>query len=668
MDSTSSYGEVDMQESRTTAWAQEAPQETALPTSRGRWHNNLQKAITWARNALIEQQHSDGYWCYELEADCTIPAEYILLMHYMDDIDEALQAKMANYLRRHQESHGGWPLFHGGDFDLSCSVKVYYALKLAGDAPDQPHMVKARQAILAHGGAARCNVFTRITLALFQQIPWRGVPFIPVEIILLPDWFPFTVKKVSYWSRTVMVPLLILCSQKASARNPHAVNIRELFTTAPELESNYFPVRSPLNRAFLVLDRMGHHVIQPLIPRPLRRKALKKAEQWFVARLNGEAGLGAIFPAMVNAREALDCLGYPKDHPLCLAATQALKDLLVVGDDHAYCQPCVSPIWDTALACLTLQEDGHESGQQAAINALDWLQERQLQHEPGDWRENRPDLEGGGWAFQFRNDYYPDVDDTSVVALAMERANDERYSQSIEQAALWICGMQSRNGGFAAFDADNTYHYLNEIPFADHGALLDPPTSDVSARSVMFLTQVAERCEWCHPNIEHCLDYLREEQEEFGAWFGRWGTNYIYGTWSVLMALEQAQISVDHDMVQNAVQWLKRVQRHDGGWGESNGTYFHGRTHDHANNSTAFQTAWALLGLMAANEVHSTEVKKGIDYLLRTQQPDGFWQDREFTAPGFPRVFYLKYHGYSKYFPLWALVRYRNLITGNAQP
>ena len=655
-----------MQERLIATWMQAPPAQVESLSPGGRWLEDIQQAIDRAAEALVAQQHEDGYWCYQLEADCTIPAEYILMMHYMDEVDNALQAKLANYLRAHQETHGGWPLYHGGHFDLSCSVKAYYALKLAGDSPHQQHMMEAREAILANGGAARANVFTRITLALFGQIPWRGVPFIPVEVMLLPDWFPFHVKKVSYWSRTVMVPLLILCSMKAKARNPRAVHIPELFSIPAQREKHYFPVRSHLNRVFLALDKIGRS-IEPLIPKSVRQKAIKKAEHWFTTRLNGTAGLGAIFPAMVNAYQALDCLGYAKDHPHSVNARQALKELLVVEDDQAYCQPCVSPIWDTALACLALQEDPNERNRLATYKALDWLQEQQLLDHPGDWRDNRPHLQGGGWAFQFRNDYYPDVDDTSVVAWAMERCGHPRYRQAIDNATQWVCGMQSRNGGFAAFDADNTYYYLNEIPFADHGALLDPPTSDVSARSAMFLSLVAQRCSWCWPHVERCLEYLRQEQESHGAWFGRWGTNYIYGTWSVLMALEQVGVNPDSPMVRRAVQWLKQVQRSDGGWGESNGTYFHGTTHgtDHgqSNKSTAFQTAWALLGLMAADEARSPEVKRGVEYLLRTQRSDGFWEDREFTAPGFPRVFYLKYHGYSKYFPLWALAKYRKLTS-----
>ncbi|HYB19743.1 MAG TPA: squalene--hopene cyclase, partial [Thermodesulfobacteriota bacterium] len=529
-----------------------------------RFDQEIEKATRKAREALLAfQQQPYGYWCFELEADCTIPAEYILMMHYMDEIDEDLETKIAHYLRARQESHGGWPLFPGGRSDVSCSVKTYYALKLAGDHPDSPHMVKAREAILASGGAARSNVFTRITLALFGQIPWRGVPFTPVEIMLFPRWFPFHLRKVSYWTRTVMIPLTILCSLKPRARNPRKVQVRELFVTAPEEEKSYFPVRSLLNRIFLIFDTAGRF-IEPFIPRAVRRLAIKKAEKWFLERLNAENGLGAIFPAMVNAHEALDCLGYPADHAYRATTKQALQKLLIRGEDFAYCQPCVSPIWDTALACLALQEDRNESAEQPILRALSWLQGRQLLDQPGDWQENHPDLKGGGWAFQFNNPHYPDLDDTAAVAWAMHQSQRECFQESIRRATAWICGMQSRNGGFASFDADNTYYYLNEIPFADHGALLDPPTSDVSARCATLLALIDRRS----PELKGCLNFLRQEQEPDGSWFGRWGANYIYGTWSVLVALEKAKDPLDRLPVQRAVNWLKCKQRPDGGWGE----------------------------------------------------------------------------------------------------
>lgn len=621
----------------------------------------LNTAIDQARDALLAQQHPKGYWSFELEADCTIPAEYILMMHYMGQIDAGLQTKIAAYLRQHQLADGGWPLYPGDGLDLSGSIKAYYALKLAGDDPTRPHMVKARQAILARGGAARANVFTRIALALFGQVPWRAVPFIPVEIMLLPDWFPFHINKVSYWSRTVMVPLFILCSLKPKARNPHGVDIRELFTTPPEQEQHYFEVRSWLNRVFLALDKAGR-TIEPLIPRWLRRRAVQKAEHWFVERLNGHGGLGAIFPAMVNAYQALDCLGYSPDHPYCLTARQALEKLLVINDQSAYCQPCVSPVWDTALACLALQELDDHRARAALRRGLDWLQGQQLLENPGDWRRYRPELKGGGWPFQFQNEYYPDLDDTAAVVWAMEQARDDRYRETIRRAADWVAGMQSSNGGFAAFDADNTYYYLNEIPFADHGALLDPPTADVSARCATLLARLIPENAAYQQNLNACVAYLRREQEPQGAWFGRWGTNYLYGTWAVLAGLEQAGIPPDDPAVQRAVAWLKQVQRPDGGWGEGNDTYFDPEKAGRGDVSTAFQTAWALLGLMAAGQVDTPEVHRGIQYLLRTQQQHGLWKDDGFTAPGFPRVFYLKYHGYDKYFPLWTLARYRTLL------
>jgi squalene-hopene/tetraprenyl-beta-curcumene cyclase len=399
------------------------------------------------------------------------------------------------------------------------------------------------------------------------------------------------------------------------------------------------------------------HFIEPFIPKKIRGLAVKRAEEWFTERLNGIDGLGGIFPAMVNAHEALACLGYPSNHPYRLTTKEALKNLLVVRGDTAYCQPCMSPVWDTALSCLALQEETTGMASENVLHGLDWIRDRQLLDEPGDWRENHPDLKGGGWAFQFNNSYYPDLDDTSAVAWAMIEADPDRYRESVQRALDWICGMQSKNGGFAAYDADNTYYYLNEIPFADHGALLDPPTSDVSARCATVLAQLGPR----DHVLKACLDYLWAEQEENGSWFGRWGTNYIYGTWSVLAALEKVGPLPDQEPIRRAAAWLKSMQRPDGGWGEDCDTYFYPERAGKGNASTSFQTAWALLGLMAAGEVDSAEVRKGVEYLIRTQQANGSWKDQWFTAPGFPRVFYLKYHGYSKYFPLWALARYRNL-------
>ncbi|WP_430229639.1 squalene--hopene cyclase [Nitrosomonas communis] len=624
--------------------------------------SKLNNAISSARNALYSVQEKNGHWCFPLEADCTIPAEYILMMHFMDEVDTVLEYKLARFIREQQNmTHGGWALYYGGAFDLSCSIKAYYALKLVGDSSDAPHMVRARSAILSHGGAARANVFTRLLLAMYGQIPWRGVPFVPAEIILFPRWFLFHLSKVAYWSRTVMIPLSILCSLKAKAANPRNIHVRELFTVPPEEEQDYFPVRTPLNRFFLYMERLGSK-LEPLIPTFVRKKALHRAEQWVIERLNGECGLGAIFPAMVNAYEALALLGYAYDHPYRQQCRLALQGLLVDEGERAWCQPCTSPVWDTVLACLALQED-RDADQRPVRRALDWLITHQILDAPGDWRERRPDLPGGGWAFQYANPHYPDLDDTAAAAWALHQAGSADYQENVQRAANWLAGMQSSNGGFAAFDIDNTYYYLNEVPFADHGALLDPPSSDVTARCTGFLAMYGDQQ---HTQaVERGLAYLFSEQESSGAWFGRWGSNYIYGTWSVLEAMRLANVDKEHPAIRRAVEWLKSVQRDDGGWGETNDTYFDPQRAGQFEQSTSFQTAWALLGLMAAGEIHSQTVEKGINYLLKTQNTDGLWYEPWFTAPGFPRVFYLKYHGYSKYFPLWALIRYRALTGRN---
>jgi squalene-hopene/tetraprenyl-beta-curcumene cyclase len=620
----------------------------------------IERAIGSARDALLARQDASGHWLFELEADCTIPAEFILMMHFLDEIDVGIESKLAAFLRLRQADHGGWPLYHGGSFDLSCSVKAYYALKLAGDDPQAAHMQRARAAILKCGGAAHANVFTRLALAMFGQLPWRGVPYIPVEIMLLPKWFPFHLDKVSYWSRTVMVPLFVLCSRRVRAQNPRAVHIRELFSVPPELERHYFRRGGLTNRAFLLLDRLGR-IIDPMVPRALRARAMRRAEEWINARANGEDGLGAIFPAMVNALEVMVTLGYAADDARRVLAKRALYKLLVVGEHSAYCQPCVSPVWDTALSCLALDEEGSGAGRGAIERALEWLRPLQLLEAAGDWRERRPRLPGGGWAFQFNNSYYPDLDDTAAVAWAMHAApHREQYAGMLTRALDWLVGMQSRNGGFASFDVDGTCYYLNEIPFADHGALLDPPTADVTARVVTVLARVGRPQD--RPALQRAIDYLRANQEADGSWFGRWGTNYIYGTWSVLVALAAAGIGAEDPAVHRAVRWLSGCQQADGGWGESNDSYLDSDLAGRGLGSTPYQTAWALLALMASGGADASVLRRGVHYLLRSQQPDGLWDHPSYTAPGFPRVFYLRYHGYCAYFPLWALARYRGLV------
>jgi squalene-hopene/tetraprenyl-beta-curcumene cyclase len=638
-------------------------------------NDTLNTAIGAARDALLAQQRGDGHWVYELEADCTIPAEYVLLVHYLGETaDAGLEAKIGVYLRRIQGEHGGWPLFQDGDFDMSASVKAYFALKMIGDSPDAPHMARAREAILSRGGAAHANVFTRFLLAMFGMIPWRATPMMPVEITLLPLWFPFHLSKISYWARTVVVPLLVLQSSRARARNPRGVTIDELFTEPASRTGP--PTRAPhQKRAWFAVFSMVDsvlHATERLIPKGLRRRAIKAAVDFVGERLNGEDGLGAIFPAMANSVMMYDVLGYPPEHPQRAIARRSIEKLLVVGEHEAYCQPCLSPVWDTSLAAHALLETGDPKAIEAAARGLDWLVPLQILDVKGDWVWQRPNARPGGWAFQYANPHYPDVDDTAVVVMAMDRAaklrgRDGDYAEAISRACEWVIGLQSSNGGWGAFDPENEFYYLNNIPFSDHGALLDPPTVDVSARCLSMLKQLPADAQRSGA-AQRALDYVLKDQEADGSWYGRWGMNYIYGTWSALCSLQASGMGPDTEPVRRARDWLLSIQNEDGGWGEDGSSYkleYHG--YEQAP-STASQTAWALLGLMAAGAVHEPAVARGIDYLTRTQAADGLWDEARFTATGFPRVFYLRYHGYRKFFPLWALARYRNLTENNACP
>ncbi|HSZ75348.1 MAG TPA: squalene--hopene cyclase [Rhizomicrobium sp.] len=627
----------------------------------------LEDTIKRATDALLKQQRADGHWVFELEADATIPAEYVLLVHHLAETpDLELERKIGIYLRRIQAADGGWPLFHGGASDISATVKAYFALKMIGDAPEAPHMKRARERVLSRGGADKANVFTRLLLALYGETPWSNTPTVPVELILLPRWFPIHLSKMSYWARTVIVPLLVLQALKPRARNPRNVHVPELFTAAHEHAPTRAPHQNPYWSAFFngldwVLKRVEGHW-----PRRLRERAINKCIAFVDERLNGEDGLGAIYPAMANSVMMYDALGYGRDHPNYLTARRSVEKLLVVKDEEAYCQPCVSPIWDTALACHALME---AKGQEAPVmQGLDWLKHRQVLDVKGDWAEEKPDVRPGGWAFQYNNAHYPDLDDTAVVVMALDRASTTKngeFAQAIARGREWVEGLQSENGGWGAFDADNTYDYLNNIPFADHGALLDPPTADVTGRCIGMLAQLGETKD--SPRMKAALDYLEKIQEKDGSWFGRWGVNYVYGTWSVLAGLNAACIDVQSPMIRRAIDWLVRIQNEDGGWGEDCESYRLDYAGYEKAPSTASQTAWALLGLMAAGEVDNPAVMRGVRYLQTTQGADGFWGQEHYTGGGFPRVFYLRYHGYPKFFPLWAVARYRNLKRSNSR-
>jgi squalene-hopene/tetraprenyl-beta-curcumene cyclase len=508
------------------------------------------------------------------------------------------------------------------------------------------------------------NVFTRIALALFRQIPWRATPVSRVELLLLPRWFPWNIYRMSYWTRTVMVPLLVLTTLRPAARNPRGVNIDELFLTPPN-ESQYRlanPTGHLLGSLFIAFDRLIFP-FQRFIPKFATRRAVDRAMSWITQRLNGDDGLGGIFPAMANALLAYDALGYSKDDPAVRRTRKAIDDLVIDRGDMAYCQPCVSPVWDTALAAQALMEVDQGESNDGMVEAANWLADRQVLDVRGDWIEARPETRPGGWAFQYWNDYYPDVDDTAAVVMALHRADPKKFSNAIERGAEWVLGMQSKNGGWAAFDADNDYELLENIPFADHGALLDPPTADVTARSISMLAQLGYNAS--HPDVARGLEFLRSQQEEDGSWFGRWGTNYIYGIWSVLLALNAIGEDMDAPYVRRAVAWLESRQRRDGGWGEDCATYW--MEHRTVSKvSTPSQTAWAVLALLAAGEVESDTVGHGIRYLMESRNAEGAWDEEFYNAVGFPRVFYLLYHGYREYFPLWALARYRNLKSSNS--
>ena len=633
----------------------------------------LQASITSATRALLGLRQPDGHWVFELEADCTIPAEYVLLRHYLGEpVDAVLEAKIANYLRRVQGAHGGWPLVHEGAFDMSASVKAYFALKMIGDSIDAPHMARAREAILSRGGGINSNVFTRFMLAMFGVLTWRSVPVLPVEIMLLPMWSPFHINKISYWARTTMVPLMVLAALKPRARNTSGIGIDELFLQDPR--SIGMTAKAPHQSwgwftLFRGLD-MVLRAIEPLSPKKMRARAIDSAVAFVEERLNGEDGLGAIYPPMANAVMMYEVLGKGADYPPRATTRKALDRLLVIGEHEAYCQPCVSPVWDTALTCHAMLEAGSEEAVRSAKQGLSWLLPKQELNLKGDWAVKRPEVRPGGWAFQYNNAHYPDLDDTAVVVMAMDRARRDdstgSYDTAIDRGREWIEGMQSRDGGFAAFDADNLEYYLNNIPFSDHGALLDPPTDDVTARCVSMLAQLGETAQ-NNPAVAAGVEYLRRNQLADGSWYGRWGLNYIYGTWSVLCALNAAGIDHQDPMLRKAADWLISIQNSDGGWGEDATSYRLDYKGYQRAPTTASQTAWALLGLMAAGEVGHPAVARGVEYLIGTQTQKGLWDEQRYTATGFPRVFYLRYHGYSKFFPLWALARYRNLKSTNSR-
>lgn len=607
----------------------------------------------------------DDHWCFELEADSTIPSEYILMQHFLGRSDKKLAKKISKYICRRQNINGSWPLYEDGPGDMSATVKAYFALKLVGHSADEVHMVSSRNWVLTNGGAEKVNVFTRITLALFNQLPWRTVPAMPAEIMFLPKWWFFNLSKVSYWSRCVIVPLLIIFAKRPVVSVDEDTGVSELFIADPKnlrtLDKLNF--RQPIKSCFVLLDRTLKK-IDSRIPKFIRNRAVNRAERWTREHCSGTGGIGAIFPAMVNSVIALKLQGAKDSDPDLVRTLAAIDALILESEEEAYCQPCVSPVWDTCLALSALTEADVALDEPKIINSIKWLFDHQI-FTNGDWCQKTPGLSSGGWAFQYENDKYPDVDDTSMVLMALLRAgayDDVTYRKRMDQAVDWILGMQNPDGGWAAFDVDNNAEYLNKIPFADHGALVDPSTADLTARCIEMLAMLGHDRKYMP--IARGLNFLKTNQESNGSWYGRWGVNYVYGTWSVLAAIGAIGEEKEKPYVQKAARWLEDAQNEDGGWGESCNSY-DDRNMAGIGVSTPSQTAWALLGLMSVGRIETPQVTRGISYLLENQNDNSEWDEKIYTGTGFPKVFYLRYHGYSHYFPVWALAYYQRLSANN---
>ena len=640
----------------------------------------LEKARDW----LLGQQHEDGYWCGELEADVMLEADYIFMHTLLGTGDPGKMTRAVNEILRHQNDDGGWSLYPGGVSNVNYGVKAYLALKLMGYTAEDPVMVRIRENVLAHGGVVECNTFTKIYLCALGQYDYDAVPAIPPEIVLFPNWFYFNIYEISSWSRGILVPLSIIYAKKPFKKLTPEQGIDELFVGGRENADLRlkWDKKKPVSwrNFFLFWDRLAH-LSERVHIRPLRKAALRKAEAWMLERFEKSDGLGAIYPAMLNSIVALRCLGRSVDDPQMIRALDEFERLGIDcpqgTEDYPTptfrMQPCFPPIWDTAQAIYALGEAGVPKNDPRLLRAADWVLSKEVRHK-GDWAEKVRNVEPGGWYFEFNNEFYPDVDDTGQVLLALKCVDNprERYQDEVCQRALtWIWAMQCKNGGWAAFDKDNTKSIFQYIPFADHNAMLDPPTVDITGRMLEMLSQYGfTRAD---ARVERAVQFILKEQEPDGSWFGRWGVNYLYGTFLVLRGLEAMGVWNHEPAVQQAAEWIRMVQNSDGGWGESCGTY-----DDPAQRgigaSTPSQTAWALLGLLAAGDTRSDSVAKGIRWLIERQHEDGSWDElmpgrngeSYYTGTGFPRVFYLGYHLYKQYFPLLALTTYRRAMEREA--
>jgi squalene-hopene/tetraprenyl-beta-curcumene cyclase len=612
-----------------------------------------------AREYLLSLQRPDGHWVGELEGDTILESEYVLLRLFMGCLDDIRLRKLANHLRRQQLESGGWALYPGGSADVSSSVKAYLALRLAGLERDHPEMSRAREAILRLGGVTRANTFTKIYLAIFGQYDWEGTPVVPPELVLLPRWCYLNLTEISSWSRTILVPLAIISALRPHCPLPNSIIIDELFVGGrhgPHLRLQGDARLFSWRNFFLAGDRLLH-LLEPRSWKPWRKRALNVAEAWMVERFRDSGGLGAIFPPIVNALMAMRCLGYPDDHPAVQGQWREIESFEIEEEDALRLQPCVSPVWDTALATMALAESGLAPDEQAIARAADWLMSKRIRRK-GDWSIKRPNAPVAAWYFEYANEFYPDIDDTAAVlmALARTRATDDAQKRSYSQQALeWMFAMQGKDGGWASFDVDNDRMIFSYIPFADHNAMLDPSTADITGRTLEMLGYYDIGKD--DPRVQRAIAFLKREQEPEGCWFGRWGVNYIYGTWQVLKGLSAVGEDMTQPYCQRGMEWLLSVQNPDGGWGESCDSYGDPSLKG-IGPSTASQTSWALMGLLAGGAGDSPAAARGVEFLCRNQNPDGSWDEPWFTGTGFPKVFYLRYHLYRVYFPVFALSMY----------
>jgi len=633
------------------------------PWQQENFAERLRDCIERGANHLLSLQYEPGYWLGELEADTTLESDYIYYLHVLGKADPERIAKLANYVRRGQLPDGGWSIYPGGPSELNASCKAYFALKLAGDSSDSVHMVKARAAVHRLGGLEHTNSYVRFYLALVGALGWEMAPAIPPELMLLPNWFYINIYEMSSWTRGIVIPMAILSAIRPDWRVPRNAHVNELFKD-PANKLAAFDWSEQLiswKNFFLAVDR-ALKLYEKLPWKPLRQRAIREAKQWMLAHLERSEGLATIYPAMMNSIFALMALGHGPDDPLTWREIREFSRFEIEEGDTLRLQPCMSPVWDTCIAMVALEEAGVEPDDPALVKAADWVLSKQILGS-GDWQVKNKDAEPGGWAFEFRNDHYPDVDDTAFVLMALQRVkfpDAKRMEAATRRGVQWLLSMQNRDGGWGAFDRDNNRKFLCNIPFADHNAMIDPSTADVTARVLECLGRFG----WTagHPAVERAVRFLTADQCKDGSWFGRWGVNYVYGTSSVLRALETVSLTAQ-EYCQRAVAWLRAIQKPDGSFGESLKSYDHSSTKGQGQ-STPSQTAWGLIGLLAASDINDPAITKAVSYLTAQQNDDGSWSENDFTGTGFPCVFYLKYHLYRNSFPVYALARYHNQANG----